>query len=120
MTISFSIEVPDALGQQLQTMQDRLPEILERGMRDVLAEQTATFHDAAEIIAVLASQPTPDQILNLQPSPALQERVRDLLARNQQGMLSAQEHAELERYALLEHLVRMAKAHAYKQLAQAQ
>lgn len=117
MTISLHIEVSDALGQQLQAMQDRLPEILERGMRDVLAEQIGTFHDAAAIIAVLASQPTPEQILTIQPSPALQVRVQDLLDRNQQGILSPQEQAELEQYALLEHLVRLAKAHAYKQLA---
>jgi hypothetical protein len=117
MAILLHIEVPEALGQQLQAMQDRLPEILERGMRDLLAEQTTSFHDAAEIIAVLASQPTPEQILNIQPSPAFQLRVRDLLDRNQQGRLTAEEQAELERYTLLEHLVRMAKAHAYTQLA---
>lgn len=120
MSISFHIKVSDALGQQLQTMQDRLPEILERGMRDMLAGQTTTFHDADEIIAVLASQPTPDQILNIQPSSKLQIRIHDLIARNQEGLLSPQEYAELERHALLEHLVRMAKAHAYKQLAQKQ
>lgn len=117
MAISLHIEVSETLGQQLQTMQDRLPEILERGMRDLLAEQTSSFHDAAEIIAVLASQPTPEQILDIQPSPALQSRVRELLVRNQQGVLTSQEQAELQQYALLEHLVRMAKAHAYKQLA---
>jgi hypothetical protein len=118
MTISLHIEVSDALGEQLQAMQDRLPEILERGMRDMLAEQTETFHDAAEIIAVLVSQLTPEQILAIQPSPDLQARVRNLLDRNKQNVLTEQEQAELERYAFLEHLVRMAKAHAYKQITQ--
>jgi len=117
MAISLHIKVSDRLGRQLQTMEDRLPEILERGMRDVLAEQNVSFHDAAEIIAVLASQPTPEQMLNIRPSPAFQLRVRELLDRNQQGRLTAEEQAELERYTLLEHLVRMAKAHAYTQLA---
>ncbi len=118
MTISFQIEVSEELGQQLQTMQDRLPEILERGLRDLLAEQADGSSDEAEIIAILAQQPTPEQILNIQPSSALQDRVSDLLERNQQGKLSAAEQAEMERYMLLEHLVRMAKAHAYQKLAQ--
>lgn len=38
MSISLTIEVPDSLGAQLHTMRDRLPEILERGLREVLAE----------------------------------------------------------------------------------
>lgn len=118
MTISLTIEVPASLGEQLQALHDRLPEILERGMRDVLAEQHSTEHDEAAIVTVLASQPTPEQVLAIQPSPALQARVSDLLARNKQGRLTTQEYAELERYALLEHLVRLAKAHAFKQRAQ--
>jgi hypothetical protein len=118
MSISLTIEVPDTLGQQLQAMRDRLPEILERGMRDVLAEQATSYQDEADIIEILVSQPQREQILNLQPSPALQERINDLLERNRRGTLSTQEAAELERYSVLEHLVRLAKAHAYKQPAQ--
>ena len=53
MTISLTIEVPDTLGQQLQEMHDRLPEILARGLRDVLAEQTAHHQDEVQIVVVL-------------------------------------------------------------------
>ena len=42
----------------------------------------------------------------------------DLLLRGKEGMLLAQEATELERYLLLEHLVRLAKVHAAKRLAQ--
>ena len=38
MTVEITIAVPDALGQELQRVQGRLPEILERGLREVLAE----------------------------------------------------------------------------------
>lgn len=41
ISVTIEIELPDALGPQVQAMRDRLPEILERGMRDLLAEQTA-------------------------------------------------------------------------------
>jgi uncharacterized protein YuzE len=56
-----------------------------------------------------------EQILALRPSPRLQERTNDLLSRSKHGQLSHQKETELERYLLLEHLVRLAKVYAYKQ-----
>lgn len=117
MTIEITIQVPDALGQQLQRFQDRLPEVLERGLREVMADHTDAFEDESAILALLASQPSPEQVLALHPTPELQERISDLLLRSKEGMLVAQEAAELERYLLLEHLVRLAKVHAAKRLA---
>ncbi len=37
MTIEITIQVPDTLGRQLQQLQGRLPEVLERGLREILA-----------------------------------------------------------------------------------
>ncbi len=54
----------------------------------------------------------------LRPSPRLQARASALLARSKQGELSRQEEAELERYLVLEHLVRLAKVHAAQRLEQ--
>lgn len=119
MTVEITIQVPDALGQELQRVQDRLPEVLERGLREVLAETQPTLFDEQAIIEVLTSQPTPAQILALQPSPALQERVSELLQRKRQEGLTSTDAAELERYLFLEHLVRMAKARALQQLNRA-
>lgn len=117
MTVEITIEVPDALGKQLQQVQDRLPEVLERGLREVLAEApNHAAQDERTIIDVLASQPTPEQIMALHPSPELQARIDILLARSKEGALSDQEEVELDRYFYLEHLVRMAKAKAYQHL----
>ena len=62
-------------------------------------------------------QLTPEQVLAIRPSSELQARVSELLGRSKDGELSRQEETELERYLTLEHLVRLAKAHAHKQLA---
>ena len=118
MTIEITIQVPDTLGQQLQRFRDRLPEVLERGLREVMADRADTFEDESAILAMLASQPSPEQVLALHPSSKLQERIGDLLVRGKESTLSLQESTELERYLMLEHLVRLAKAHAAKQLAQ--
>lgn len=112
--MEITIQVPDALGQRLQQYQERLPEVLERGLRDVVDEGSGAFGDASEVLKVLASEPTPDQILELHPSAQLQERVTDLLGLSKRGELSPTDEAELGRYLAVEHLVRLAKAHAYK------
>jgi hypothetical protein len=117
MTIEITIQVPDTLGHQLQQLQERLPEVLERGLREILTEDIATPHDEQSIIAVLTSQPTPEQVLAIRPSPELQARANELQERSKQGALTTQEHTMLDRYMLLEHMVRIAKANAYRRLA---
>lgn len=116
MNVTITAQVSDTLAQQLEQLNDRLPDILQRGVWDLLTEPTNAIHDEQAIIAVLANQPSPEQILALRPSPELQTRVSTLLARSKEHTLSRSEERELERYLTLEHLVRMAKAHAYKQL----
>ncbi|MEH1769511.1 hypothetical protein [Nostoc sp.] len=116
--MQITVEVSEELGQQLQQFPDRLQEIVERGLQELLSEQSGNFLDEKEIIGLLASQPTPEQILAIRPSPEFQTRVSDLLAQSKAGALLAKGEAELERYLTIEHLVRMAKAHAFEQLRQ--
>ena len=117
MTVDITIQVPDMLGQQLRRFRERLPEILERGLREMMAERPGEFQDENAIIELLTSQPTPERVLAIRPSPELQARVSELLGRNKERELSRQEDTELERYLTLEHLVRLAKAHAHKRRA---
>ena len=117
MTIEITIQVPDSLGRQLQQLHDRLPEVLERGLRDVLAEETGPPHDERAIIAILTNQPAPEQVLAIRPSAELQSRASALQERSKNGALTAQERSELDRYLLLEHMVRIAKANAYRRLS---
>ncbi|HLP90424.1 MAG TPA: hypothetical protein VK184_17795 [Nostocaceae cyanobacterium] len=116
--MQITVEVSEELGQQLQQFQDRLQEIVERGLQELLNEQSGNFLDEKQIIALLASQPAPEQILAIKPSPEFQARVSDLLAQSKAGTLSAKGEAELERYLTIEHLVRMAKTHAFLALHQ--
>jgi hypothetical protein len=115
MAMRITIDVPEHLGHRLQRFRDRLPEILEQGIRVVSTEDDGVTYDEREIMALLSSQPTPEQVLAIRPSPALQQRVSELLQRNKDGVLSRTEVAELDRYLTLEHLVRLAKGFAYQQ-----
>ncbi|MDF0555994.1 hypothetical protein [Kamptonema sp. UHCC 0994] len=111
------LEVPDLLGEKLQLLGDRLPEALDRALREFTAtEENIPYQSDRQIVELLASQPGPEAILAIRPTPALQARMSELLDRNKSGNLSAKEEVELDRYLLLEHWVRLAKAHAYKRL----
>jgi hypothetical protein len=115
MTMQITIKVPNDLGQQLQQFRDRLPEILERGLVELMAETSEVHHESA-IVELLTSQPSPEQVMAIRPSPAPSARVSELLERSKRQELDRREERELERYLVLEHLVRLAKAHAYRQL----
>jgi len=115
--MEITVQVPDALGQRLRRYQERLPEVLERGLREVADEGTGAFQDESGVLEVLVSEPAPDQVLALHPSAQLQARVADLLDLSKRGELSPADEAELGRYLAVEHLVRLAKAHAHKRLA---
>lgn len=116
MSVDITIRVPDALARRLQDIQDRLPEVLERGLLDVLAETSPRFSDENAVLGLLASRPAPEEVLAIRASAELQSRAGELLRRSKQDELNGTEAAELERLLMLEHLVRLAKAHAYRQL----
>lgn len=113
----ITIDIPDDLAQRLQQFQTQLPQVLELGLQELQTQQrSANFLDEQDIVLLLASQPTPEQILAIRPSPGFQARVSDLLAQSKAGTLAIKGEAELERYLTLEHLVRLAKTHALAQL----
>jgi hypothetical protein len=109
--MDLTLSIPDELATRLRPLEDRLPQILELGLREWLAGP-AGYAGMSDLIETLARLPSPDEVLALRPSPALQERIEELLARNRDGGLSDEERGEWERYEYLEHLVRLAKARA--------
>jgi hypothetical protein len=122
--MQITIEVPDRLGEQLQQLGDRLPEALvriasdvaDRALQELTPTQNIAYQDDRQIVELLASQPSPQVVLAIRPIPALQARMSELLEQNKSGTLTRSEEVELDRYLLLEHWVRLAKAHAYKNL----
>ncbi len=70
------------------------------------------YHEIVDFFA----QIDPRQILAFRPSAEAQHRLEDLLYREKNEGLSAEEKTELDNYMVLEHLMRLAKAKAYKLL----
>lgn len=70
-----------------------------------------------EILDFLASTPTPEQIIVFRPSPTLQARASDLLERNRNDTLTAEEAAELEEFSRLNHFMSLLKIRARARLS---
>lgn len=69
-----------------------------------------------ELVDFIAGGSTPQDVVAFQPSDATKSRVADLLYRQKQGSLSADETAELEQFLQIEHVMRLAKARARSRL----
>lgn len=114
MQITFNL--PDELVSRLSPLKDLLPQILELGLRELNASSQTGFAGTAEVLEFLATLPTPQEIIALRPSEALQAQISNLLEKNRtQGLTSAEEQI-WEQYQYLEHLIRIAKAKAYLKL----
>jgi hypothetical protein len=65
-----------------------------------------------EMLDFIVSRTTPEAMLQFRPSEANQRRVSELIERQHNGELSAEEVSELDDFLQLEHLMIMAKAQA--------
>ncbi len=102
---AITVQLPDELAERLRKHEERLPEILELGLRELNADPESGFDG-------LAGLPSPEDTLKLRPSERFGRQVQELLEKSRAGALTAQEENDWERYEFLEHLVRMAKATA--------
>jgi hypothetical protein len=112
----LTVEISNELEQRLRPVENELPRILEMGLRELYAAGQFGFHGTAELLEFLASLPTPDEILALRPSPALQARINELIEKSEASGLTAAEEQEWEQYQYLEQLVRLAKIQARARL----
>jgi len=109
----MSIEVPDDFALRLETVKDRLVDILQAGYQAVIAEQPALQEEVADF---LASGPSPEEIVAFRPSAKNNDRIRTLLDKNRRTNLSTQEEAELDQAESLDYFMIRVKARARSRL----
>ena len=116
---TITLDIPDALAERLAQRREQLPQLLAMALE--LFPREAPFslsmsppdHPVfAEMIDFLASGPTPAQIVAFKLSPAAQARLETLLDTHREEGLTAEEMAELEVYAQVNHLLLLLKARA--------
>jgi hypothetical protein len=114
--MDLTLTIPEELAIRLRGLQDRLPEILELGLREWLSAPPG-YAGLNDVLEILARLPSPDEVLALRPTTILQNRVEELLEKNRGCGLSDDEQRDWDRYKYVEHLVRMAKARARQRQA---
>jgi hypothetical protein len=114
---SITLQRAGDLASQIRAQQQQLPRILELGLRELNAGGQSGFDGASDVLELLAALPTPEQILNVRPSPRLSARVKEMIEKSRAGEMTPLDEQDWERYEYLEHLVRMAKAAAQLKLA---
>jgi hypothetical protein len=70
-----------------------------------------------EIIDFIAAGTTPQSVIDFKLSSTAQERLEDLVYRHKAGELTPEEKRELDHFLTLEHIMRLAKARAYKYIS---
>jgi len=116
--MQMTIEIPDELARQLEPERERLAEIIRRGLGELgmLERGLGNCALAEEVLAFLARGPQPEEIVAFRPSEKSVERIRDLLEKNREGRLNAEEEAEMDYIQSLNHLFSLVKAHARRRL----
>ena len=71
-----------------------------------------------DVLDFLASTPTPEQIVEFEPSESLKQRLAYLMEQNRHDILSADERAELDEFLRMNHFMNMLKLRARKKMAQ--
>src|SRR3954463_7439418 len=108
--MEITLTVPEELADRLRPVEQPLPQILDLGIREWQARREAGFSGLTEVLEQLAALPTPEEVLALRPSAALQQRIELLLEKNRSSRLTPEEQREWQQYQYIEHLVRLAKA----------
>lgn len=114
--MKVTLELPDELAADLRPFEHQSASIIAAGLREVKTSGSNQFHGLSQLLEKLAELPTPQEVLSFRPSSELQARMSELLQKNREKGLDSEEEAEWQRYELLEHLVRLAKAKAVAKL----
>jgi len=115
---TISLEVPDELVGEYKITPEVVPLLIKEALSAKIAKTSvANGADSArpvysEIIDFLSSNPTTKRIIAFKISGAAQEHLEELLYRNREEELTAEEQAELDTYGHLNHLMIRLKARA--------
>lgn len=116
---TITVEVPDHLATKIDSMRDRLPDLLsealmlsasDSGTRTIPSMRHRAFE---EMLDFLASGPSSQQIITHKVSVPVQKRLRELLDKNREEGLTDAENTELDAFEFVDDLMSLLKARAH-------
>lgn len=115
--MKVKLAVPDELASHLQTLnKEQLSQIFELALRRRERPDVTEFEELSDVLETLAELPTPDEVLEMRPSAALQRKIDAIKQKISTTGLSSQDQRWWEQHQYVEHLVRIAKAKALLKL----
>ncbi len=114
--MQLTIDLPENLAISLKSNKQNLSQIFEFGLREFNASSSIGYKNVADVLEFFASLPSPKEILELRPTQDLQNKISELLEKNRGEGLNETEERLWASYEFIEHLVRIAKTKALKQL----
>jgi len=116
--MQITLEIPDDIARHLESCKENLPQILALGLREITANPSTNFSGLVDILEFFAKLPSPQEILALRLTPAIQTEIETLLDKNRTEGLNEREQCLWQHYEFIEHLVRLAKAQALVKMQQ--
>jgi hypothetical protein len=107
--MQLTIEIPDELAKELEPERERMVEIIRRGLKH---SSPGALSAVEEVFEFLGRRPTPQEIISFKPSEKAVKRLRQLLDKNREGSISADEEAELDTLESLDDLFALVKLQA--------
>jgi hypothetical protein len=114
--MQITVEISDELFTKLDAVEQNVSQVLELGLNELVSRPQPSFTGFAEVLDFLANLPTPQEILDLRPSPRLQDQIDRLSEKHQSQDLTSEERLLWQQYEYLEHTIWMAKTRAYMKL----
>lgn len=110
--MKVTLELPDEWADCLPAKEAELAEIVATGLRRRKGRACQVVQHLDDLVDTLAELPSPEEVLALRPSPILAERIKLLLDKKRNQLLTPEETNEWEGIMRTEHLMRIAKAKA--------
>lgn len=120
----ITIQLPQDIVTRLSPVQDNLPQLLKQIAQAVptdrpeeIGSQTAVAYPVYnEFLNFLLTAPSPEEVVSFKVTAATQNRLRELLAKNEESTLTESEQSELDAYEQVEYVMTLLKAKAHSQL----
>lgn len=106
---TITIDVPDHVAHMIHDIGEQLPLVIEMGMSRLAPVSTQAYMEA---LTLFAQNPSHELLAAFRFSPTVEDRINDLVERNEDGLLSQAEQVELERLSYLEGQLQLVKAKA--------
>jgi hypothetical protein len=111
--VEITIQVPESLAEKIAANRERLPEVLALGFKELPSLPNEVYRSVMEF---LASNPSPEAILDFDLSPAMRERATTLVRKEREGQAEAAEVAELDEYMRIDNILSTLKTGALRRI----